>query len=186
MEMKHYTLILLGALALTSCKDWWKHDTTSQEENSDSTEVTVPETLIPDSTIWGHLGEDTGMSALQFITDKGDTMEVYRTSQYTGEDGKLLGDIRELTDHFALTLREGNETLGTAVNASQLERLWKQADTAPYDGWKLWNGHIVLSSQQKKEIGIISQLDTMDIEWLDDDSLVVTNQLNQRITFVKN
>ena len=71
----------------------------------------------------------------------------------------------------------------TAINATQLDEVWKKAKTEPYDGWTIWNGKIVLSSQQKQEVGIVNRLDTMNIEWLDSDSLVIRNHINQLIKF---
>ncbi len=183
--MKHYTLLLMGlsVLLLTSCKDWWKQGETEEGEGQDTIIVEPPVTALPDSTIWGHLGEDSGMSALEFITDGGDTLEIYRSDPYTGEDGRLLGDIRNYKDHFAITLAPGGETMLTAINATQLDEVWKKAETEPYDGWTIWNGKIVLSSQQKQEVGIVNRLDTMNIEWLDGDSLVIRNHINQLIKF---
>ena len=184
-EMKHYTLLLIGlsVLLLTSCKDWWKQGETDEGEGKDTLVIDKPEPVLPDSTIWGHLGEDSGMSALEFITDDGDTLELYRTNPYTGEDGRLMGDIRNYKDHFAITLDAGGETMLTAINTTQLKEVWQKAKTEPYDGWTVGNGQIVLSSQQKQEVGIVTRLDTMTIEWLDSDSLVIRNHINQLIKF---
>ena len=149
--------------------------------------------MVRDSTLWGHLGEDTGMSTLQFITDGGDTLDVFRTSQYTGEDGRMLGEVRNYTDRFAITLGEGNETLVTAINVTQLARHWDTDDGRmdlkadgtvsckglPYNGWKLWNGHILLSSEQQQEYGKATRVDTMEIVVLDDDSLVIQDHIKR-------
>ena len=174
--MKHYTYILCATvLALSACR----------KEPAATNEPLLPPTPVqemPDSTLWGRLGEDTGMSTLQFITDKGDTLELFRTNQYTGEDGKLIGEIRNTTDRFAITVTADGETVMTAINTTQLEEIWKSADTNPYDGWKLWNGHILLSGIQQQEIGAVCRIDTMDIMTLDRDSLVIRNHVGQIIT----
>ena len=193
--IKHYHITmrkrhLMAAIAiatLTACSD--KKTTQSESTASDS----VSTITLRDSTIWGHLGEDTGMSTLQFITDQGDTLDIYRTSQYTGQDGELLGEVRNYTDRFAITLAEGNETLLRAINVTQLARQWHttegslnikpdgtaSADGLPYNGWKLWNGHLLLSSEQQQEYGTATRVDTMDIVRLDDDSLVIQDHIKR-------
>ncbi len=185
--MKYKKLILcLCALALAGCKK-------EKKEQVEVPQQPPQPTVVRDSTLWGHLGEDTGMSTLQFITDEGDTLDVYRTSQYTGEDGQLLGEVRNYTDRFAITLGEGNETLVKAINVTQLARHWETPDgemdlkadgtvsskELPYNGWKLWNGHILLSSEQQQEYGKATRVDTMDIVVLDDDSLVIQDHIKR-------
>ena len=164
---------------LMSCK----REKTAQENPSNDTIAT--ESAPTDSTLWGHLGEDTGMSALQFITDTGDTLDLYRTSPVTGEDGNLIGEIRNYTDHFALTLAPDGESMLTAINATQLEEIWKATDTQSYDDWKIWNGHILFCSEQQLEYGLITRVDTMYIVTLNDDSLVIRSHINQILTFKK-
>ena len=180
-------------MALASCK----RENATQNTVPDSDSITAD---IPDSTLWGHLGVDTGMSALEFITDDGDTLELYRTNPYTGEDGKLIGEIRNFTDRFAITVSPDGETMLTAINATQLASTWKtekgsisihengtiSSDEQPYDGWKLWNGHILLSSQQKQEYGIVNRVDTLDLVLLSRDSLVIRNEFGQTTSFYKN
>lgn len=193
--MKKHTLFLYACvcactmLVLTGCK---------QEQTAES--ATDSDTLVAvvnDSTLWGHLGTDTGMSALEFITDEGDTLELYRTDPYSGQDGILTGEIRNFTDRFAVTISNDGETMRTAINATQLANTWKtdkgtidihengtiSSEGLPYDGWKLWNGHILLSSQQQQEYGIINRVDTMDIMLLSNDSLVIRNPFGQTTSY---
>lgn len=181
-------------LLFTACER--KKDTPEQPDTPVA-HVPVQQPEVPDSMLWGHLGEDTGMSALQFITEAGDTLEVCRTSQYTGIDGVLLGEIRNYTDCFAMTLTEGNETLVTAINVTQLRQQWHAGkvtmnikddgtvtgDDTPYNGWKLWNCHILLSSEQQQEYGTVLRVDTMDIVRLDRDSLVIRDHVNRIQSF---
>ena len=176
--------LLLVAIILTGCKQTDKPTSIPVEAQKQ------PTVQLPDSTLWGHLGEDTGMSTLQFITQQGDTLELYRTNPITGEDGQLMGEVRNCTDLFAITLQADGETMRTAVNATQLSQLWKTEEGSvnlkpdgsiiskkhPYDGWKLWNGHILLSSQQEQEVvGRVQRIDTLDIHWLSADSLIIHN-----------
>ncbi|MBR1789425.1 MAG: hypothetical protein IJ762_09610 [Bacteroidaceae bacterium] len=188
--MKKMKTGILGAALLTFMLSGCK-----KEPAGTHTETETDSPALCDSTVWGHLGEDTGMSAMQFVTDAGDTLEVYRTSPYTGKDGKLMGEIRNMTDRFALTLTEGNETMVTAVNVTQLSQAWHTPEgtmeiksdgtvvsqSLPYNGWKLWNGHILFSSEVAQEYGKVTRVDTMDIVSLNDDSLLIRNHVNQVI-----
>lgn len=168
-------------------------------QESDAPATDTVEAVQQDSTLWGHLGEDTGMSALQLITDQGDTLELYRTSPYTGEDGHLMGEIRNFSDRFAVTLTDDGETMLTAINATQFARQWTneqgtllvkpdgtvESQGLPYHGWQMWNGHLLLTSEQQQEYGTVVRTDTMNIVALDDDSLVIRDHINQLITFYK-
>ena len=192
MKKASYLIAILVLGTLVGCKPTQKAD--PQEEVQ---EDTVEVALVPDSTLWGHLGEDTGMSTLQFITDRGDTLEIYRTNQYTGEDGQLMGEIRNLKDQFAVTLAADGESLLTAINASQLMRKWQAekgemeiekdgsitSQDLPYRAWQLWNGRIMLTSTQQLEYGTANRVDTMEIVTLNRDSLILRNRLNQLIKF---
>lgn len=192
MKKKAIAIAIMASL-VTACSD--KRGATNQEPPHSEAGQQTEE--LRDSTCWGHLGEDTGMSALQFVTDQGDTLELYRTNPYTGEDGLLLGDIRNYTDHFALTLSADGESMLTAINATQLARKWQaqngsitikpdgnvEAEDMPYNGWKIWNGHILLSSRQQQEYGTVDRVDTMDIIHLADDSLAIRSHINQILTF---
>jgi len=192
MKKASYLIAILVLGTLAGCKPTQK--AAPQEEVQ---EDTVEVALVPDSTLWGHLGEDTGMSTLQFITDRGDTLEIYRTNQYTGEDGQLMGEIRNLKDQFAVTLAADGESLLTAINASQLMRKWQAekgemqiekdgsitSQDLPYRAWQLWNGRIMLTSTQQLEYGTANRVDTMEIVTLNRDSLILRNRLNQLIKF---
>ena len=194
MMKKTSLMALILAISVTSCK---KSVTTTDEPPLP--QQPNQQTELPDSTLWGHLGEDTGMSTMQFITEQGDTLELYRTNPYTGEDGRLTGEVRNLTDRFAITITQGGETMLTAINATQLAQTWKadggelnikqdgtvDSEGLPYNGWKLWNGHILLSAEVEHEYGKVTRIDTMDILWLDEDSLVILNHINQQIRFIK-
>ena len=85
----------------------------------------------------------------------------------------------------------------TAINVTQLAQTWNTENGSidmkddgviisknlAYDGWKLWNGRILLSSQQQMEYGLVNRVDTMDIMLLTDDSLVIRNHINQILSF---
>lgn len=82
---------------------------------------------MPDDALWGHLGEGTGMSVLEFITDAGDTLYINKESEFTGQEGSILGSIRNYTDRFCITTADSGQTLTKAVNVTQLQELWSDA-----------------------------------------------------------
>lgn len=178
MKPMRYLCVLCSLCMLyAGCKE----ESRTQEGGQQESDTLV--TTKADSTLWGRMGNGTGMSALEFITEQGDTLELYRTDPYTGDDGMLRGEIRNTEDRFAVTISADQESMRTAVNVTQLEEVWKKAETAPYEEWQMWNGKLLLSSKQKQEVGTMNRIDTVDILWLDRDSLVIQNHLNQRITF---
>ena len=81
---------------------------------------------MPENALWGHLGEGTGMSVLEFITDKGDTLYINKESEITGKPGIIYGSIRNYTDRFCLTTTDGGETLVKAVNVTEMQELWTE------------------------------------------------------------
>lgn len=81
---------------------------------------------MPENALWGHLGEGTGMSVLEFITDKGDTLYIKKESEITGKPGVIYGSIRNYTDRFCLTTTDGGETLVKAVNVTEMQELWTE------------------------------------------------------------
>lgn len=82
---------------------------------------------MPDNAIWGHLGEGTGMSVLEFITDSGDTLYINKESEYTGQEGCIQGSIRNYTDRYCITTTDSGQTLVKAVNVTQLQEIWSDA-----------------------------------------------------------
>lgn len=81
---------------------------------------------MPENALWGHLGEGTGMSVLEFITDKGDTLYINKESEIIGKPGVIYGSIRNYTDRFCLTTTDGGETLVKAVNVTEMQELWTE------------------------------------------------------------
>ncbi|MCR5334515.1 MAG: hypothetical protein K6E45_06285 [Bacteroidaceae bacterium] len=132
--MKKTAYILTAAavlFSLVSC-----HDKTQGDENKrDSIDSIAPagpsvDTLLvitmPDNCIWGHMGEDTGMSVLEFITDDGDTLYINKTNDRTGEDGIIQGSIRNYTDRFCITVADDSTNLIKAVNVTELQEIWAE------------------------------------------------------------
>lgn len=169
--------------------------------NSGEQETVEADTLgisaAGDSTIWGCMGEGTGMSAFEFITENGDTMEIYRTNPTNGIDGHLMGQIRNATDQFAITLQNDGESMLTAINATQLAATWRcergemtihsggtiSSDSLEFNGWRLWNGHLLLGRSHQTEYGQMNRVDTMDIVLLSSRELIIRNEYGEETRF---
>lgn len=105
-----------------------KHPTT--EEQKPNTARSHSDTLLvitmPENALWGHLGEGTGMSVLEFITDSGDTLYINKESEITGHIGIIYGSIRNYTDKFCISTTDGGESLLKAVNVTEMQELWSE------------------------------------------------------------
>lgn len=129
------------AFSMTAC-----HEKTEKSDiPTDSAEtVSAPhadvDTLLvitmPANSIWGHLGEDTGMSVLEFVTDDGDTLYINRSNEDTGQDGIIQGSIRNYTDHFCITVTDDSTNLIKAVNVTELQEIWAEAKDGEIENTK--------------------------------------------------
>lgn len=184
-----------------ACKD--------KNKNQDKTNVAEPtvaqeEKAVPDSTVWGHLGEGTSMNILEFITDNGEVLMVRRDSEETGEMGQMLGTLRDgLTDRFAMTINNRNDEesmyINTCINVTELMGVWRNGENvlslysdstasneaAHYTAWKIYNGKLILSGKTSTEYGEIDRMDTMTISYLDEDSLKFITPQHEEIAFGK-
>ena len=132
--MKKTAYILTAAAVLFSLASC--HDKTQGDENKRYSIYSIApagpgvDTLLvitmPDNCIWGHMGEDTGMSVLEFITDDGDTLYINKTNDRTGEDGIIQGSIRNYTDRFCITVADDSTNLIKAVNVTELQEIWAE------------------------------------------------------------
>ena len=178
-------LITSGAWMIDSC-------TACNEQKSEvaiDSMLTIKDTVqlsVKDSTLWGHLGEETSMNVCQFVTDEGDTLYLLRHAG-NGEYGNMLGSIGVDNDRYAVTVStEGEEAyLNVMVNVTQLMGIWKNAEgqlalyadgtavcqTPNYTQWQMVNGKLVLMGKTSTEYGETDRTDTMTITWLDSDSL---------------
>ncbi len=107
-----------------------RKDASAAEASTDRPEEHDMDTLLlvtmPKDALWGHLGEATGMSVIEFITDDGDTLYLKKESEITGRMGIIYGSIRNYTDRFCITTTDGGEALQKAVNVSQMQELWAE------------------------------------------------------------
>lgn len=118
-------------LYIISCSPVSEHkDASANEHPILNPKVQDTDTLLlitmPKDAMWGHLGEATGMSVIEFITDSGDTLYLRKESEITGRSGIIYGSIRNYTDRFCITTTDGGETLLKAVNVSQMQELWAE------------------------------------------------------------
>ncbi len=133
-DMKRIAYIftaIVCALYMISCNPASEHkDVSPAETPSPDIDVNDTDTLLlitmPKDALWGHLGEATGMSVIEFITDDGDTLYLRKESEITGHSAIIYGSIRNYTDRFCLTTTDGGETLLKAVNVSQMQELWAE------------------------------------------------------------
>lgn len=121
--------ILIWGLVIVSCHNGNKEGSTSETEVSKSSSPNIEsDTLLvitmPENALWGHLGEGTGMSVLEFITDNGDTIYINKESEITGHIGIIYGSIRNYTDRFCISTTDGGQTLLKAVNVTQMQEIW--------------------------------------------------------------
>ena len=58
-----------------------------------------------------------------------------------------------------MTVRDGGEVLGHAINLTQLERHTKN--------YKIWNGRLILHPESKPDTVVIEKLDATDFVYLD-------------------
>ena len=139
-----------------------------------------------DSTVWGHLGEDTSMNVCQFVTDEGDTIFLLRHAE-NGEFSQILGSTEVDRDRYAVTIgTDGEEPyIRILVNTTQLMGVWKNKEDelalyadghaegrlTKYTKWQMMNGRLVLSGKTSTEYGETDRIDTMTLTWLDRDSL---------------
>ena len=162
-----------------------------QTGENDTTVVSVPDTAL-----YGHLGEGTGMSCLELITDSQDTLVLNKTDEQTGEDGLILGEIANYTDRFSVVTDRDTLNIRIALNIDMLtERLWQSTadsrrgfclksdgavetpagQTDAYRRWTLCNCQLLLHDGDADAAGRTDRCDTMDILSLTRDSLTLRN-----------
>lgn len=119
-----YIIICLLLLVLLNACQGEKGGSVSPVSDTESNADTLLVLTVPDSALWGHLGEGTGMSVIEFITEDGDTMLLAKDSETTGKSAIIRGEIRNYTDRFCITTTDNGETLKEAINVTQLQEMW--------------------------------------------------------------
>lgn len=179
------TILITTAAGMVSCRNQNK----AQSENGkDSTATAMVST--PDTALYGKLGEGTGMSCVEIITDQGDTLTLNKTDENTGAYGKILGGTERYNDPLTITTDANRESIITLVNLNTLTRKWQthpdsiQMNLAAkgkisgkwngrgYRRWAMCNAQFVVEFSGN---GTVSA-DTFEIQDLSQDSLILKNR----------
>lgn len=153
---------------------------TGNKKSAPVADLVVSDEGVPDSTVYGHCGENTAMHTLELITDKGDTLSytLEGTDTCTNVQGGLfVGDRLAV---IGTKDADGNLFAQKVINLTSLLGKWVSIDKnfeiceggvvvsnvkepKPYTDWKILNGQLVLSA------------DTFDVYALGPDSLYIEN-----------
>lgn len=198
--MKHSAFICsaLVLLSLGSCRRTEK-EKVSSDAPADSTATALP------VLFYGHLGEGTGMSSLELITDTGDTLALSKTNEEDGSYGLILGCITNYTDRYVVETDDSCTCVKRAVNLSQLAVTWTAArasgytltlnadghvsatgDECPtYSSWTLDNGRLLFHSSIHVEEPrmVATATDTAELLALCTDSMTLAFRGKEPVTF---
>lgn len=181
------SIALAGIATLASCHG--KQTSKANDEQATASQMATEQ----DSAFYGHLGEGTGMSVIELVTDQGDTLDLCKADENAKTYGDIIGEIANYTDRFAVTTRRNGECVGTALNITQLCGRWQ--GTAPdsptlvlgEDGsmtinpgqqpqqgqWHLVNCKLVVRQEATAEENLT---DTFAVMQLNADSLILQQQ----------
>lgn len=175
--------LFTAGIYFTSCN--------GKKEKTDSVQSTTTsaEPLVPDTALYGRLGEGTGMSCIEFITDQGDTLTLNKINETTGNAGVLLGGTEHYNDPLTITTDATQESILTLVNLRTLTRKWQNpasqntlklenngkasatCNGKTYNQWRMWNARLLLGNTTSKADK--QECDTFEIRELNQDSLVI-------------
>lgn len=178
-----FPVLLTGlSIGLGACRDQNKAQSSSSEDSTAITEI-----AIPDTALYGKLGEGTGMSCIEIITDQGDTLTLNKTDENTGISGRILGGTEHYNDRLTITTDAYQESIITLINLSTLAGSWQTHPDSlkmkieangkvsgtwnekNYNRWNMCNTKLVLKNQKDNEI----TSDTFKIQDLNRDSLIL-------------
>ncbi len=186
---KSLLFILTVVLTVGSCGN--KNNKVEFEQDT----TNVADIVQKDHTIYGVCGEGTAMNTLMLITDDGDTMTVSTTE--ASESGQIHGGLT-VGDKLAVILKNGTgneKVVKSIVNLTTLLGKWVQPNpldgsdiqgieikeggiassinlsTKEYQSWKMFNGRLVITSQDNDYGDESETVDTFDIVTLGPDSL---------------
>lgn len=166
----------------------------------DTATVVAKKAATTDSTMYATLGEGTGMSVVELVTDKGDTLYLTKDNEETGQSALIIGDI-EYGNRYAFTMNKEQESLVSLVNMTQLAHMWIQPipgmegqqgfslksdgsaesinmSTLQYQKWRIFNGKLVLYMRSIGNRESFNTSDTVGINLLSDDSLIINRAGN--------
>lgn len=187
MKYNRYFYFALPLLFLTGC-----FEKKERPVAEDPYEIVINDVqgTVKDTVLTGYLGEETGMSSLQLITDFGDTLSISKTKS-DGTNGIMLGEVRNYEDRVMILANQDEDQnlfLISFLNITQLEGVWKNGTQSislrpdssvvgtamNYTHWQVDRCKILFSGNLTTEYGITSRIDTVSINFLDEDSLHLT------------
>ena len=142
-------IVVAAVLTMFASCDWFK---SKKVADSDTTIVAAPAEV--DSTLYGKVVDDFGMSTFAVQQTSGQELELLRSHQDGGE-ATIYGDVR-VGDEFALLTTDGGDALDCAINVTEVKALTND--------FKIVNGKLLLN--------VDTTPDTVQIMTLDADSLV--------------
>lgn len=185
-----------GLMVLSSCLG---HREKPAVEDPYEVPVDTTLTVLHDTVLIGHLGEETGMSALQLVTEACDTFSISKTA-INGVEGLMLGEVRNFDDKVMVVVKMDKDEqyhLTSFLNISQLEKAWKAQDHQltlhadstvettgmNYQNWRIERCKLLLIGDSKTEYGTTQTVDTVSIEYLDEDSLHISSLRHGKVKF---
>lgn len=156
---------------------------------------------IDSKQLMGRIGDGTGMSCIEFVTSDNDTLLLNRTSEFTGQDGRMYGSIQTETDNlYVLKTCDNGESVDVLVNLTELRTKWHcggrgfslaadstaqplGAESPRYKRWSLNNGLLLLTREMRHEAGQTEVVDTFRIVSLSPDTLVICDHIGELQTF---
>lgn len=142
-------IMVASVLTMFASCDWFK---SKKDAEGDTTTVVAPAEV--DSTLYGKVVDDFGMSTFAVQQTSGQELELLRSHQ-DGGAAEIYGDVR-VGDEFALTTTDGGEALDRAINVTEVKALTND--------FKIINGKLLLN--------VTTSPDTVQIMTLSADSLI--------------
>lgn len=142
-------IMVASVLTMFASCDWFK---SKKDAEGDTTAVVAPAEV--DSTLYGKVVDDFGMSTFAVQQTSGHELELLRSHQ-DGGAAEIYGDVR-VGDEFALTTTDGGEALDRAINVTEVKALTND--------FKIINGKLLLN--------VATSPDTVQILTLSADSLI--------------
>ena len=187
-RLSFFGMMAAFAMSICSCGGGSQQPQQPVEDDSDSTEVYIPQ----DQTIYGICGNGTAMNTLQLLTDNGDTLSLNLTKAQ--DNGQVFGGLQTGDRMAVLPNRDKTEAI-IVINQNTLLGDWVMPN--PIDGssevgirikeggiaesidqssiiyktWKIFNGKLEILSQREGG-GDMEELNLYEILLLGADSLV--------------
>lgn len=187
-KLSFFGILAAFAMTISSCGSGNQQPQENVEDESDSTEVYIPQ----DQTVYGICGNGTAMNTLQLLTDNGDTLSLSLTKAL--DNGQVFGGL-QVGDRMAVLPNKEKTEAEIVINQNTLLGDWVMPN--PIDGssevgirikeggiaesidqssiiyktWKIFNGKLEILSQREGG-GDMEEINLYQILQLGADSLV--------------